>query len=267
MSIIKQYSIKAKKSLGQNFLEDENILNNISSFYPAKNEQIIEVWPWYWPLTEKLLNENPKSLHLVELDRDMIEILEDRVKKWNLNTEKVDFNINNIDVLKFTPDFEDYLVIANIPYYITSPILTHFLYKLPNKPSKMVILMQKEVWEKILKKPKGKSSVISLMMDKKADCREVCLAPAESFNPAPKVDSIVIAFDLNEKFSEIKDEDFLNFIKIAFKEPRKKMIKNLSSDYEKCILQKVFIELWFKETVRAEELSLENFVELIKKLA
>jgi 16S rRNA (adenine1518-N6/adenine1519-N6)-dimethyltransferase len=81
------------------------------------------------------------------------------------------------------------------------------------------------------------------MMDKKADCREVCLAPAECFNPAPKVDSIVIAFDLNEKFSEIKDEDFLNFIKIAFKEPRKKMIKNLSSDYEKCTLQKIFIEL------------------------
>lgn len=268
MDIISKYKIKAKKSLWQNFLQDESILDNISSFYTTSGENIIEVGPGYWALTEKLLHSKPKSLHLVELDTDMINILEDRTGiNWDLDISDLDFKINNIDVLKYQPDFTDYMVIANIPYYITSPILSHFLYKLPNKPSKMVILMQKEVGEKILKKSKGKSSVISLMMEKKSDVHSVCLAPANCFEPAPKVDSIVLAFDLNEKFSEVNDDQFLDFIKLAFKEPRKKMIKNLSSEYDKSVLVSIFEEFNLSENTRAEELSLEQFVKLIKELA
>jgi 16S rRNA (adenine1518-N6/adenine1519-N6)-dimethyltransferase len=102
-------------------------------------------------LTEKILQNNPEKLELIELDNDMIDILEDRINLGDLKVENTDFNINNIDILKYNPNFQDYIVIANIPYYITSPILKHFLYDVENKPKKMLILMQKDVGDKIIK--------------------------------------------------------------------------------------------------------------------
>jgi 16S rRNA (adenine1518-N6/adenine1519-N6)-dimethyltransferase len=97
-------------------------------------------------LTSLILEKNPKSLTLVELDKDMIEILNDRIKNDDLDIKNISkFEIVNQDVLKVEPELSDYKVIANIPYYITSPILFKFLYKVENKPREMIILMQKEV--------------------------------------------------------------------------------------------------------------------------
>jgi 16S rRNA (adenine1518-N6/adenine1519-N6)-dimethyltransferase len=100
----------------------------------------------------------------------MIDILEDRIKNNDFNIEKINFKINNIDVLKYFPSFEKYDVVANIPYYITSPILRHFLYELENKPENMLILMQKDVADKIL--DNKKTSVLSLIVAKKANVYE-----------------------------------------------------------------------------------------------
>lgn len=140
-------TIKAKKSLGQNFLIDEETLFDISSSTRITGKNIIEVGPGYGALTEYIIRENPHVLTLVELDRDMIRILDDRLKnEW----KNVSIFIENQDVLQFVPKEENYSVIANIPYYITSPILFRFLYDLPNPPDEMTIMMQKEVGEKIL---------------------------------------------------------------------------------------------------------------------
>jgi 16S rRNA (adenine1518-N6/adenine1519-N6)-dimethyltransferase len=135
--------IHAKKSLGQNFLIDASALTDIASGLEITGKHIIEVGPGYGALTDYIIPESPLSLDLVELDRDMIEILE---KKYNINT----LTIHHIDILHFTPLYERYSVIANIPYYITSPILFHFLYDLENQPNEMIIMMQEEVGEKIL---------------------------------------------------------------------------------------------------------------------
>ena len=140
-------TIKAKKSLGQNFLIDEEALFDISSSTRITGKNIIEVGPGYGALTEYIIKENPYTLTLVELDQDMINILDDRLKnEW----KNVSIFIENQDVLQFVPKEENYSVIANIPYYITSPILFRFLYDLPNPPDEMMIMMQKEVGEKIL---------------------------------------------------------------------------------------------------------------------
>lgn len=140
-------TIKAKKSLGQNFLIDEEALFDISSSIEITGKNIIEVGPGYGALTEYIIRENPKSLTLVELDRDMIVILEDRMEnEWKDHP----ILIENQDILQFIPKEGNYSVIANIPYYITSPILFRFLYDLPNSPDEMTIMMQKEVGEKIL---------------------------------------------------------------------------------------------------------------------
>lgn len=127
------------------------------------------------------------------------------------------------DILTFTPEFQDYSVIANIPYYITSPILTHFLYTLEYPPKEMLILMQRDVGDKILQgtgtrqvpvPKKLKSSVISLMIAKKCFVSEKILVPAKSFIPAPKVESSVLYFETHQKYSSIDDEAFLKFIKV-----------------------------------------------------
>ena len=232
LDLIKKYTIKAKKSLWQNFLVNDDILQSIADTFEIKDKNIIEVWPWYGALTEKLLEKKPSKLTLIELDREMIEILQNRINSWDFkNSEKI--CIKNIDILKYFPEFKEYyFVIANIPYYITSPILRHFLYDLEKSPEKMLILMQKDVWDKIIlwqdKNWKVKSSVLSLFVAKKCKAREIIFVWKQNFFPAPKVESSVILFERHNDFDFLDDKIFFDFIKKAFVEPRKKLINNLS---------------------------------------
>ncbi len=262
--IINKYRIKAKKSLGQNFLMDESILHQIVEITSIQDKHIIEVWPWFWALTTKILSHTPKSLCLVELDTTMIHILEDRIRSGDIDTTGVEFEIINQDILKYIPKHMDYKVIANIPYYITSPILHHFLYNLKSSPKEMIILMQKEVWERIVWK---KSSVLSLFVQKKCTVMEKIFVPAKSFSPPPKVDSLVLFFEKHTRFEDLSDSVFLAFIKAAFSNPRKKMINNLSQFwYSKEQILKKLCQLWYNENTRSEELSIEDYIELIKSI-
>jgi len=275
-NLLKKYKIKAKKSLGQNFLVNEKIVEEISNQLDINDKNIIEVWPGYWALTEKLLEKNPKSLRLIELDNDMIDILNDRIWNNNLNIWDIDFKIKNIDVLKYFPEFKEYFVIANIPYYITSPILKHFLYDVENKPKKMLILMQKDVGDKIVKwqlkekditkKNKNKTSVLSLFIAKKAFVKEVLFVWKQNFVPAPKVESSVLLFENHGLYDDIDDKEFLDFIKKWFSEPRKKLVKNLLKNWlnkEKLLKTFEVLNLW--ENTRAEELTLEKWIEFINE--
>ena len=122
---MKAKTIKAKKSLGQNFLIDHEALFDIAHSITISGKHIIEVGPGYGALTDYIIQESPATLDLVELDTDMIEILEERKEKeW----KDLPLTIHHKDILSFEPLYEEYSVIANIPYYITSPILFHFLY-------------------------------------------------------------------------------------------------------------------------------------------
>ncbi len=271
LDLIKQYKIKAKKSLWQNFLVNEEILEGISSSVDIEWKNIVEVWPWYGALTEKILGRKPSSLTLVELDNDMIRILESRVWKWELKVDDVDFEIENIDVLKYSPGFRSYEVIANIPYYITSPILRYFLYDVENVPENMLILMQKDVGDKILlwqdDSSKIRSSVISLFVAKKCKVKEVLFVWKENFVPAPKVESSVLLFETHDLYRDIDDELFLDTIKKWFSSPRKKLLKNLiSGGFEKQRVLDVFEKLWLWDNVRAEDLWVGEWCELVNNL-
>lgn len=262
--IIERYNIKAKKSLGQNFLMDESVLNQIVEITSIQWNNIIEVWPGFWALTTKILSNKPKTVTLVELDTTMVDILHDRIQLGEINIKWIEFEIINQDILKYIPKYTDYKVIANIPYYITSPILYHFLYEAPYKPSHMIILMQKEVWDRIISK---KSSVLSLFVQKKCTVTGKIQVPASSFSPPPKVDSSVLFFERHEFYNEVRDDIFLAFIKAAFSNPRKKMINNLAQFwYSKQQILKKLSEWWYNENTRAEELSVESYMELIKSI-
>jgi len=217
LEILKKYKIKAKKGLWQNFLVNDRVINETADLVEVEWKNIIEVWPGYWALTEKLIERKPKSLNLVELDQDMIDILNDRVGNNDFDLEGIDFKINKKDILKYSPELDNYSVIANIPYYITSPILRHFLYNVENNPEFMVILMQQEVAEKIMLNFKNKSSVLSLFIEKKSDVSYEIDVPKDFFVPAPKIDSAVLLFKYNNKFENIDDDKFLKLIKIGLK--------------------------------------------------
>jgi 16S rRNA (adenine1518-N6/adenine1519-N6)-dimethyltransferase len=286
LEILKKYKIKAKKALWQNFLVNDSIVEEIANTIEVVGQNIVEVWPWYWALTEKLILQKPKSLNLVELDNDMIEILEKRIKAWDFDLEWINFNINKIDVLKYSPPARGeleggYSVIANIPYYITSPILRHFLYDVKNKPKNMVILMQRDVWDKIIKtspptplligegskKKKMRSSVLWLFVAKKAYVKEVIIVWKENFVPSPKVESSVLLFEVHDNFSDINDDIFLETIKKWFWEPRKMLMRNLTNAwYEKELIIKLFKKLWIDETVRWEDLDINKWCEIVREI-
>lgn len=163
LEILRHYGIRAQKSLGQNFLVNDDILETIADSIDITGQDILEIGPGYGALTEKILARKPKSLTLIELDKKMVYILESRIKEGDLVIPKeTNFTIIEGDVLKYIPgetmspfsetSVSPYSVVANIPYYITSPILFRFLHELENKPEEMVILMQKEVGDKICRK-------------------------------------------------------------------------------------------------------------------
>lgn len=267
IEILKKYWIRAKKSLWQNFLVNSDIVQQISNILEISWKNIVEVWPWYWALTEELIQKKPLSLSLVELDEEMIDILNNRIQNNDFELWQINFSINNVDVLKYNPEFEKYFLIANIPYYITSPILRHFLYDIPNKPEAMVVLMQKDVWDKILWKNKNKSSVISLFVQKKCNVSEKIFVWKQNFIPPPKIESSVLLFETHNDFENIPDDLFLEFIKKWFREPRKKLIKNFTNSwYDKNLILECFEELSIENWVRWEDLNISMWCQLFEKI-
>ena len=194
--------------------------------------------------------------------------MEDRKERGEFEIWNCDYSITNIDVLKFEPSTDQkYSVIANIPYYITSPILHHFLYSVETSPEKMVILMQKDVADKILWWKKNKSSVIKLFIEKKCIVTHIIDVPRESFSPAPKVESTVLLFSAHDNYNEVDDEKFLKVIKEGFAEPRKKLINNLVKfGYEKEWIIQILKTLWYSEMIRGEDIWIKDWIEIVRSL-
>ena len=222
-------------------------------------------------MTDFLYLQNPASLTLVELDTDMINILSERLEEdWSNFSSKI--KILHQDVLKFSPTESQYSVIANIPYYITSPILFHFLYPyLENKnfspPEEMVILMQKEVGEKILENfKKPKFSYLSLAMYEACEkIEKICLVPSTSFDPAPKVDSIVLKFSVKKNRDFSLEKKLLDFWNLCFMYPRKTLAYNLKSAGKwNENFTKILEHLRYSPSVRAEAIKKEDWKNFLK---
>lgn len=275
----KLINIRAKKSLGQNFLIDESALFDIAHSVSVWQRNIVEVGPWYGALTDYLIEQKPETLTLVELDNDMIDILENKIKgnewwvytqlwvmKYRITKEDIEIPINLLhqDVLQFVPQFSQYSVIANIPYYITSPILFHFLYSREFvSPESMVIMMQEEVGEKIVewRARKPHHSYLSLAMELACDDIEIIrYVGKESFDPAPKVDSIVLRFVVRRNRDKEQEERLLALWRCSFQHPRKTLLSNLKgSIYDIKKIRDILMNLGYDERVRAEAVKMEDW--------
>ena len=270
--IMKKYNITANKNYGQNFLIDESIVNQIiDSAEINKDDLIIEIGPGLGTLTSLLLEKSGKVV-CIELDKNMVEILKDRFLLYN-NFDLINDDVLKVDLNKIILDnskFKNFKVVANLPYYITTPIIMKLLENKLNLKS-ITVMVQKEVAERLTEKPGGKNTgAITYSINYYTNPRIVLNVSKESFIPVPKVDSSVIHLDvLSNTKIKVKDEQFFfKIIKCAFLQKRKTLINSLSNSgiANKELLEKVLKEIDVDIKIRPEQLDLEQYGKIADKL-
>jgi 16S rRNA (adenine1518-N6/adenine1519-N6)-dimethyltransferase len=265
--------------LGQNFLTNESIAKKIvDSADLSKTDNVLEIGPGKGVLT-KYLAEKAGEILAVEIDKNLAILLKTKLILSNkscrnkCDNEKNYKNIEVIegDILKINlprligeNNFEDYKVVANLPYYITSKIIRLFLEtKYP--PSVMILMVQKEVGERIIARG-GKESILSISVKFYADPEILCEVPRENFVPVPEVDSVVIRLKRKEKIPEADIKNFFSLVRGGFSAKRKMLANNLSAglSVSKEAVLETLKKAGLKPTVRAEKLSVEDWVKLYR---
>lgn len=258
--IMDKYNVIPNKNLGQNFLFDENALNKIAES-AEEDDIIIEIGPGLGTLTAILL-EKAKKVICIELDKNMCKILKERFIAYN-NIEIMNKDILELDISKIAPNAK---VIANLPYYITTPIISHLL---KNNIKDITVLIQKEVAERICAKPGEKlAGAITYFVNYYADSKIIGNVSKTSFIPNPKVESsIVKLIKLEKPRVQVKDENLLfEVIKTNFTKRRKTILNSLGTIIEKEKLETILKELNINTNIRGESLTLEQYAEIINRL-
>lgn len=256
-------AFKHKKKYGQNFLTDQNsVLEKIMEVSVIKpDEEILEIGPGEGALTELLL-EKAKKVICVEIDTDLEKILR---KKFDKNEK---FNLIMEDILKV--DLEKVIsphtrVVANIPYYITSPIINKLIEN-RDKIDEAYLMVQKEVGERICASSGKERSVLTLAVEYYGIGEYLFTIPKEFFNPVPKIDSafISIKFYKDRKYEKlISEELFFKYVKAAFSNKRKNIVNNLSTlGFSKDVIKEKLESIGISGNERAENLKLEDFIKI-----
>ena len=258
--LLASYGISLKKHLGQNFLlEKRASVKMLAAADILPKDVVYEIGPGIGTLTRELAQSAGKVI-ATEKDPDMIEILKETTKEF-LNVE-----IIQGDALKRTPPKGKYKVVANLPYYITSPIIRMFL-EAENKPEIMVLMVQKEVAQRICSKPPD-MNLLASSIQFYSDVKIIASVRKGSFWPRPKVDSAIIQIIPKKKLPATTSALFFSVMKAGFVQPRKQLGSNLSGGLH---LTKEKIDTWFyknnlKPTQRAQTLSIEDWINLTKSL-
>ncbi len=263
--ILNTYNLRAKKNFGQNFLVDSSVTARIASNL-REDSVVIEVGPGIGSLTEELARR-VQHVRSYEIDERLVPVLEDTLQDYS-NVEIIlqDFLEADIDT-DLKPLVEKYAHIefaANLPYYITTPVLFKiFESSIPFE--KIVVMIQKEVADRFSAVPGTKEyGALSVESQYLYDVKKLFNVPRTAFNPAPNVDSAIVSFTVHEKNKSIDDEaKFFELVKACFKQRRKTLYNNLreyfdSSDLAKDVLNHAEIAL---ET-RAEMLNLDEYIRL-----
>jgi 16S rRNA (adenine1518-N6/adenine1519-N6)-dimethyltransferase len=258
----------AKKSLGQNFLQSESALQKIiEAGDVSSNDFVLEIGPGKGALTKYLLATGAK-VFAIETDFEMVKILQE---KFDVQIKKGQLVLIRDDILKFDlnsiKEFTagKYKLIANIPYYITGEIIRKFLSE-NNYPEKMVLLVQKEVADRIIARD-GKESILSIATKVYCKPKFIDTVKAGSFVPAPKVDSAIVLFDhISKKLfleNKIYEQDFFEILKKGFAHKRKKLLSNLKGGFN-FDESKVCAELNLDKNIRAENINIKDWIEITK---
>lgn len=258
-------NFRFKKKFGQNFLNDENILNNIIRKSNIEDDSlIIEIGCGAGALTKKLLETNNQVIGY-EIDKELEGIL----NKINNNKLKLifdDFLNRNIkeDIKPYK--YNKLYVIANLPYYITTPIIEKLIQEKLNI-EKIVVMVQKEVGDRFRAKPNTKEyNSLSIFINYNFDVKKLIDVSRNVFIPKPNVDSIVIELSKKEdKYNVLDEELFFKLVRDSFRQKRKTLKNNLK-EYDFRIIEEVLSKNNLPNNIRAEQLSIEMFVEISNKL-
>ncbi|MDO8183598.1 MAG: 16S rRNA (adenine(1518)-N(6)/adenine(1519)-N(6))-dimethyltransferase RsmA [bacterium] len=253
--------VKAKKSLGQNWLKNEQIVGEIvKAAKIKKGEKVLEVGPGQGVLTRALLDAGAQIVAVEKDDR----LIDDLKQKFNLELANDRLEIIHHDILKFDPILinHQYKVVANLPYYITGEFIKKFLTT-PNQPSLMVLMLQKEVAERIVARDghrpggAGKESVLSLSVKAYGTPKYVRTVARGNFIPAPKVDSAILLIEnISKKLfrqNKVSETEFFTIIKKGFSSKRKQLKNNLK-------LESKLLAKYGQQ--RAEDLSLADWIKI-----
>ncbi len=262
--------IKAKKSLGQNFLRSQRALTQIiDAGGLTTNDSVLEIGPGEGVLTQKLL-ECAGKIIAIEKDDDLAVRLNitfgDAIASGNLevlNQDVLDFDFTRMSL------YQDltYKVIANIPYNITGILIRNILTA-SVQPERMVLLIQKEVADRIIARDK-KHSLLSLSVQVYGKPRIIALVPPGAFVPAPKVTSAIIAIEniSRERFAQPHQEQaFFKAIHYGFAHKRKQLRANMAELVDRTLFESILDELALSHTVRAEDISVDKWILLVQKL-
>ena len=265
--ILKKYSIRANKSLGQNFLVNQNVIDEIiNGAEITKEDLVIEIGPGLGTLTKELLEKAGKVV-CIELDERMVRILNDRFSLYE-NFEIINEDVLKVDLNKIIEkENKRCKIVANLPYYITTPIIMKLLENKLNIES-ITVMIQKEVAERLIATPGEKlSGAITYTVYYYCESKKIMEVPPESFIPEPEVTSEVIKLKLRKDSPiEVKEKNkMFSIIKIAFMQRRKTLINALTNGNiikNKQEATEIFNDLEINQNARAEELTLQQFAKL-----
>ncbi len=259
--ILSERGIKLTKSLGQNFLHDQNQLRRIVNAADLTGtDKVLEIGPGLGPLTELLVDHADRVL-AVEKDQSLIGVVKDRIKAPT-------FELIHDDALAYLErekrDWSGWKVVSNLPYSVASPILVELADAIYG-PDLIVATLQLEVAKRLMAKPGEKDyGILTLLVQIEYDARGSFKIPASCFFPKPDVDSACITLVRRESslLPPERREDFSAIVKRSFSQRRKMMLKLLKEDWPAEKLERAFDELKLPAQVRAEAVSLEQFVRL-----
>ena len=273
-AIMNEKNFRTQKKLGQNFLMDESVLGDILDAADVnKDDFVLEIGPGIGTLSDGICERAGKAL-LIEVDEKLIPILHENLQEYD-NVEIINddvMKLNLIELLSEKSEGRPVKIVANLPYYITTPVLMKIIrgnlaYK------SITVMVQKEVAERMEATPGTKAyGSLSLAVQFYTNPKIVEEVPAERFFPAPKVDSCVIHMDRKtQKYSEEFSEDLLfNVIKASFIQRRKSLYNGLANSPDlglsKEDAKRIITSLGVEESIRGERLGLEEFINLSVKI-
>jgi 16S rRNA (adenine1518-N6/adenine1519-N6)-dimethyltransferase len=262
-NLLTSLHLKPKDYLGQNFLINDEVLKELlDNAEIKKTDVVVEIGPGLGTLTKELAAKAGKVI-AIEKDKKFVKLLRKYFRREK-NVEIVEqdilrFNFENID--------GEYKIVANIPYYLTSHLL-QMLMTLKNKPKRMVLMMQKEVGERVTAKP-GSLSVLGISVQIFADAKVVSFVPKENFWPKPEVDSCIVVIEPKNKYPEIAHQTlFFRILKIAFAGKRKQIHNSLANGLGlgKEQIFELLKDAGIDPSVRPQDVRIEQWIELYKRI-
>jgi 16S rRNA (adenine1518-N6/adenine1519-N6)-dimethyltransferase len=259
---LKESGIKPSKKLGQNFLSDPDLLNSIVECAEiTRQDVVVEVGSGLGDLTARLACSSKKVI-AVEIDNNLVSFTRKQFKEYQ-SIKIIEGDILTTGLEPYLGN-DQYMVVANIPYYMTSAIIKHFL-ELDTPPFRLVLTIQKEVAERIIEKS-GKSSLLSTSVRVFGDPKLVRVLPAEVFYPVPEVDSAVIRVD---RFTEPlvpndKMKVFFQVVRAGYSQKRKKILNSLSAgmQWEKSLTHQILLNSGIDASRRPETLSVVDWLKI-----